>query len=182
MAFNLRAGETLEQLCRDDNLVEHRRLPAVVEDPLERDHRVAGPERERPGHFGGGLAATHVHQATGRIFVAAVVAPDAEKPEHRGLFLGVRGHEGALALPADDQIVGREGVDGLAHGSLRDPEPRRQLDFAGNRFGGAPLTRLETLDQQTFDLQIERPERGRRVLCRRCHDGFLANRAAPAAR
>jgi hypothetical protein len=41
--------------------------------------------------------------------------------------LGVRGHEGALALAAHQQVLGGQLVDGLAHRALADAEARGQF-------------------------------------------------------
>jgi hypothetical protein len=77
-----------------------------------------------------------------------------------GARLVVGGHEGALALAAHDQVLGRELVDGLAHRALADLVAAGQLDFAGDQFARLPLAGLQALRDQRLDLLVQRGERG----------------------
>src|SRR5205814_7613326 len=62
----------------------------------------------------------------------------------------------SLALTADDKIVGGERVERLAHGALRNAEPRRKLELARDRLARSPLDGGETLDEELLDLQVQR--------------------------
>ena len=113
------ARQALEQRGRQDDLVEHGGLALVLEEPPQHEYRIAGLQVERARDLGGRLAPTDVEQAARRMLVASVVAADAQEAEHRGSLFGVRRDEGALALPAHEQVVGGELVDRLAHRALR---------------------------------------------------------------
>ena len=54
---------------------------------------------------------------------------------------GVRGDEGALALAAHQQVLGRQLVDRLAHRALAHLEARGQLDLARDRLRPASIRR-----------------------------------------
>src|SRR3546814_17176002 len=76
---------------------------------------------------------------------------------HLGLV--VRGHKGALALPAQQKIFSGQLIDGLAHRTLADLKTSSQLEFAGYGFARLPVAPVETLQQQTLDLLVPRAER-----------------------
>ena len=74
------------------------------------------------------------------------------------LLFGVRGHKGAPPLAAHQQMPGGQFVNRLAHRSLADAKPRRQLHFAGNHLCGLPFALLQAAQDQIPDLLIKRPE------------------------
>src|ERR1700716_1513244 len=78
-------GESLEQRGGQNDFVEHDRLTSVFEHPAQDDHGIACLELERPRDFGRGLASANVEQAACRVFVAAIVAANAQKPKQRRL-------------------------------------------------------------------------------------------------
>ena len=75
------------------------------------------------------------------------------------MLLEMRRHEGALALSADQQVLGREFVDRLAHRALAHTEARGQLHLARNGLARTPFARLQALGDQGLDLLVERAER-----------------------
>jgi hypothetical protein len=92
----------------------------------------------------------------------ALVGHQLEEAEVGALFV-VSGNEGALPLPAHDQVLGRKLVDRLAHRALADLEARSEFDFAGHQFARLPFARLQALRDQGLDLLVQRPERRRAI-------------------
>ena len=90
----------------------------------------------------------------------AVVGRQAQEAEARRL-LGMGGDEGALALPAHEQVLVGERVDGLAHRALADAEARGELELARDHLARAPFAVLQAAREQRLDLPVERAE-GRR--------------------
>jgi hypothetical protein len=60
------------------------------------------------------------------------------------MLLGMRGDEGALALAAHQQVLGRQFVDRLAHRALADAKARGEVHLAGMASPGfhSPASRL----------------------------------------
>src|SRR6202043_2438740 len=100
--------------------------------PAQDDHGIACLELERPRDFGRGLASANVEQATCRIFVAAIVAANAQKPKQRRLLLGMCRDERPLALAANDEALSGERVNGFAHRSLGDSKALRERHLTGD--------------------------------------------------
>src|SRR5471030_1810557 len=73
-----------------------------------------------------------------RVVRHALVGHQAQEAEV-GARLVVGGHESALALPAHDQVLGGQLVDGLAHRALADLETLGQLNFARDQLARLPL-------------------------------------------
>ena len=69
-------------------------------------------------------------------------------------------HEGANPLFSDEQILHRQFVDGLSNRALADLITCGQLCLTWNRLGRTPLTRLQALQDQGFDLLVKRAKGG----------------------
>src|SRR5699024_3053140 len=70
------------------------------------------------------------------------------------LGLGVCRHKGSLALAANQQVVSRQLIDGLAHRALAYLKTRGELVFAGYSLTWLPLALIQPLQQQGFDLLV----------------------------
>jgi hypothetical protein len=70
----------------------------------------------------------------------------------------MRGNKRAPALAAHHQVVGSHLVDGLAHRALADAVAGGQFDLGRNRLAGLPFARLQALQNQAFDLPVQRTE------------------------
>ena len=88
-----------------------------------------------------------------------------QKPEAK-LLLAMAGHKGALALPAHQQVLGSQFVDGLAHRALADVVAPGQLHFTGNDFQRFPLSSLHAVEHRLADLLVQ-GAKGRRRRRRR---------------
>jgi hypothetical protein len=82
------------------------------------------------------------------------------------MLLGMRRDEGALALAAHHEVLGREFVDRLAHRALAHAEARGKVHLARDGLARLPLARLQALQDQGLDLLVERTEGRRRGLGR----------------
>jgi hypothetical protein len=133
---------------------------AQREHTLDLDRRVAGTQRQRAGHFGARAQAAAVDEAARRAAGHAVIGLQAQEAELGGL-LGMGGDEGALALAAHQQVLGRQLVDRLAHRALADLEARGQFGLARDRLAGAPQAGLQLARHQRLDLPVQRAERRR---------------------
>ena len=71
----------------------------------------------------------------------------------------VRGNKSPFTLTAHHQVFSRQFVDRFAHRTLTHLETPGQLHFAGNQFPWAPLTCLQALQYQAFDLLVKRTKR-----------------------
>jgi hypothetical protein len=76
------------------------------------------------------------------------------------MLFGMGGHEGAFALAAHHQVFGCQLVNGFAHRALAHTKAGGQIHLAGNGFAWLPLARLQALQDQAFDLLIQRAECG----------------------
>jgi hypothetical protein len=134
--------------------------PGEGQHPPHLHHRVAGAQLQRARHLGAGAQAPAFQDAAlRRSFVAAVGLQLEEAVAH--VLLRVGRHEGALALAAHHQVLGRQFVDGLAHRALADAEARGQLHLAGDGLARLPFAGLQALQDQLLDLLVQRTERGR---------------------
>jgi hypothetical protein len=77
------------------------------------------------------------------------------------------GYKCALALAAHQQVFGCEFVNGFTYCALAHPKAHGQVHFAGNGFAGLPFAGLQTLQDQPFDLLVQRAKR-RRGGCSSC--------------
>ena len=124
---------------------------------------VAAAQRQSACHVGAGTHAPAVdHAALGGALHAGVagVGQQLEKTV-LNMLLGMRGHEGALALAAHHEIFGRQIVDGLAYRALAHSKARSQLHLARDGLTGLPLALLKALQNQSLDLLVQRAERWR---------------------
>src|SRR5690606_5020253 len=113
---------------------------------------------EQGRHVGRSLEPANIENAAARYRRRGVVGREAQKTEpHLGFV--VRGHEGALALAAQQQVFGGQFVDGLAHRTLADLKARRELELAGYCLARLPFATVEPLQQQSLDLLIQGAER-----------------------
>jgi len=64
------------------------------------------------------------------------------------------GDEGALALAAQQDVVGGQFVDGLAHRALADLEPGGQIQLAGDGLARLPFAAIQALQDQALDLPV----------------------------
>src|SRR6202163_136109 len=174
LCIELGLGESLEQRGGQDDFVEHDGLAPVLEHPAQDDHGIADLELERPRDFGRGLASTNVEQAACRVFVATVVATNAQKPKQRRLFLGMRRNERPLALAANNEALSGERVDGFAHRSLRDTKALRKRHLARNGLARRPFAVVEAGHEERLDLHVQRLERRRFVARGNAHRNLLA--------
>ena len=92
--------------------------------------------------------------------------------------LAVRGDERAFALPAHENMLGGELVDGLAHRPLAHAEARGELELRGDRLPGFHSPGHQALREQDADLLVERAE-GRRRGGLRGHGAMVAERPCP---
>jgi hypothetical protein len=74
------------------------------------------------------------------------------------LLLGVGGDKSAFALPAHHQVFGGQLVNRFAHRALADAKARGQVHLAGDHVPRLPLATLQALQDQYFDLLVERTE------------------------
>jgi len=81
------------------------------------------------------------------------------------VLLGVRGHEGAAALAAHQQVFGRQFVDGLAHRALADAQRFGQRPLAGQGLVRRPFALRNALREQRAYLLVQRLKTG----LVRCH-------------
>src|SRR5690606_3366116 len=121
---------------------------------------LAGAKLQRAGHVARSAQAPALEDAAVHDHcLAGLVGAQAKEAELRPRLL-VRGHEGAPALAAHDQVLGREFVDGLANGALADAEAGRELRLARDEFARLPLAALQAAGDEALDLAIERTEGG----------------------
>ncbi len=73
----------------------------------------------------------------------------------------VCGDKSAFALAAGYQVFCGQFINGFAHCALTDLEAASQLDFAGDELARFPLSRLQALQNQAFDLLVQGTEGGR---------------------
>ena len=78
-----------------------------------------------------------------------------EKMEQRTIGI-VGGNEGAETLLAPQDIALDQVGDGLAYRALADAEFPGKVGFARNGLAGLPFTPADFIDQQGFDLHVQR--------------------------
>ncbi len=85
----------------------------------------------------------------------AVAALDVEELEHEPPGV-VRGDIGAAPLPAHDDVLGHELVDGLSDRADRDAELGAERGLARQRIARAEPRRLDGAEQGSLDRPVER--------------------------
>jgi len=70
--------------------------------------------------------------------------------------LGVGGHKGAFALAAKQQVLLGQLVHGFSYRALTDLKASGQLKFTWDHLTGFPFAGLEALQNQHFDLLVQR--------------------------
>ena len=161
-----RGGDPVEALRVQEQHLDRDRLAVRETQPLDAEHLGAGPEMERRGDLDRRLDAADRDQLrAGHDAAGAHLLGVARQPE-RLLDLRER-DEGALALAAEDPLLGLEPLQHVPDGRARDAVLGAELALGGQRCAGDALAdQLEQRLAQAPRLQL-RDDRSRA-----CSDSF----------
>ena len=171
-----RGGDPVEALCVQEEHLDRDRLAVGEAEALDAQHLRVGPEAQRGRDVDSGLDAADRDQLRARDDAACAHLLGVARQPERLLDLRER-DEGALALAAEDPLLGLEALQHVADGRPRDAVLGAELALGGQgRAGDALADQLEQRLAQAARLQLRDHgcARFRRVRCL-----FLDHRAAP---
>ena len=151
--------QSLKQLARQIDFVDNDRFCIELEQPPDDNDGSAQRDLQGPRRLEAGLGAPALERQALRKRERAFDGYNTQKTEE-GTRIIVRSNKGAFTLFSHKKVFGRHLIDGLAYGTLADVEANGQLGLARNSLAGAPFARCKSLEDQAFNLTIERTESG----------------------
>ena len=166
MAFQIYTKSKLDQLIGTPTSAGRALLNAAsveAQQALDQQHRGArrdfkcgGNIRRRRDRLAGKRFADRLRRAT-------IIRYQAQKAVERTRIV-MGGDKRPLPLAPHQHVFRRHLINGLAHRSLADIEPLRQLAFARNGVTRPPFAGLQATDQKILDLPVKRAKgRSRRA-------------------